>query len=395
MRTKPAILAFFALATIAMQGLLTSCAGDENLGTEKQEGLQTLKINLNTVTRAAAYSDPSTTAENTINSVTIGIFDQASGNPVKTIQEITTNSTTPTITTSQLVKDDIVLVAVNAPAGTFKGVLTESAFEKSTLGIDDALGGGSSSAPTVANTKLPMFGIGSIVPDGSTAFKAEVSVSHMVAKVTLQSLKVDFDATGAYKSATFTPTDVFLLNVPDALDFYPATDMSSYSTFATYTNLCQGQTGGSNLKGYLGAGADLSAFTTAQNTKLSGVAADATSSWGSTTAGSKILFLYTMPNTSANPTQLVIKGTFDSDGKGTTSTVYYPVNINYNYNAGTPTAVDGGILKQVYPNKNYVIDVTIKGKGVDNPTKSLDPEIVTAHITVNSFVDAPQSNTFN
>lgn len=389
MRTKPAILAFFALATIAMQGLLTSCAGDENLGTEKQEGLQTLKINLNTVTRAAAYSDPSTTAENTINSVTIGIFDQASGNPVKTIQEITTNSTTPTITTSQLVKDDIVLVAVNAPAGTFKGVLTESAFEKSTLGIDDALGGGSSSAPTVANTKLPMFGIGSIVPDGSTAFKAEVSVSHMVAKVTLQSLKVDFDATGAYKDATFTPLEVFMYNVPEKLEFNPADAYTYIYADGTYYN---GEAGKSSVKDYLGTGTDLASLS---GKVLKGdVNATATNSWGT-----NLLYFYTMPNNSTKPTQLIIKGTFDPDGKGTnTGTVYYPVNINYNSADGSAANLSigkDGTVKHVYPNKNYIVDVTIKGKGADLPSISLDPQIATATITVNSFVNASQSNTFN
>lgn len=232
MRTKPVILAFFALATISMQGLLTSCAGDENLSTEKQEGLQTLKINLNTVTRAAVYTDPASITpnpEDTINSVTIGIFDKKTGD-VKTIQDAT-NPAAPEITTSQLADGDDILVAVNAPAGTFSGALTESDFEKKTQGIDDALAGGDSTATTVVNANLPMFGAAKITRIGTTpAYTADVSVSHMVAKVTLKSLKVEFDPNGAYQNATFTPSEVFMYNVPDKLDFDfdPTTTPTSY-----------------------------------------------------------------------------------------------------------------------------------------------------------------------
>jgi hypothetical protein len=393
MRTKPAILAFFALATIAMQGLLTSCAGDENLGTEKQEGLQTLKINLNTVTRAAAYSDHGTTAENTINRVTIGIFDQTTGD-VKTIQDAP-NAAAPEIITSQLVADDDILVAVNAPAGTFSGVLTKSAFEKSTLGIDDALP--VSGTGTVDPAKLPMFGDGKIAlkSGSSTIYEATVPVYHMVAKVTLQSLYVDFDATGAYMSAKFTPTEVFMYNVSDKLDFYPA---SSY-TYPSVSTLYNGEAGKASVKDYLGTGTTLAPFSPT-NSILSGLKTGTTYSWG--TVGTKILFLYTMPSNSASPTQLVIKGTFDPDGTNDPlkiSTVYYPVNINYNSADGSAADISGGgkdgTAKQVYPNKNYIVDVTIKGKGANSPSASLDPQTATANITVKSFVDASQSNTFN
>jgi hypothetical protein len=389
------------MAAIALLGTFTSCSTDETLNVEKSTGTQTLTIKLNPTTRAAAYTDPGTTAENTINSVTIGIFDKTAdkdGNyPVKTIQEVA-GSATPSITTSQLAEGDHVLVAVNAKAGTFAGVKNLAEFEAKTLAIDDALADGKSDATAVANTKLPMFGTGDIAPKGesTTEFTADVPVYHMVAKVTLQSLYVDFDATGAYKDATFTPTEVFMYNVPDKLDFYPASSPTSYvynyltTKTPTYYN---GEAGDASVKAYLGTGTTLTPFSPAHAT-ISGVNGSSAYSWG--TVGTKILFLYTMPNTSTKPTQIIIKGTFRPVGTDTgKETVYYPVNINYNYNAGTPTAVDGGILKQVYPNKNYVIDVTIKGKGVDDLTKSLDPEIVTAHITVNSFVDAPQSNTFN
>lgn len=370
-----------------MQGLLTSCAGDENLGTEKQEGLQTLKINLKPAgTRAAAYADPGTSSEDKINSVTIGIF--GSDNKVKTIQEQTTTSTSPSITTSQLVAGDQVLVAVNAKSGTFNGALTVSDFENKPLAIDDAL---PSAAGAVDPSKLPMFGTG-VVAGSSPTFTAAVDVYHMVAKVTLQSLYVDFDATGAYKNATFTPTEVFMYNVPDKLDFYPANTATSY-TYSSVASYYNGEAGDASVKAYLGTGTTLTGFTPA-NAILSGLKTGTTYSWGSTAAGSKILFLYTMPNTSTKPTQIIIKGTFRPVGTDTgKETVYYPVNINYNSANGS--AAEGATPKQVYPNKNYIVDVTIKGKGASSPSASLDPQTATATVTVQSFVDATQSNTFN
>ena len=400
MRTKPAILAFFALATIAMQGLFTSCAGDENLSTEKPStGPQTLKINLKSAdTRAAAYADPGKTAEDKINRVTIGIFDKnldTNGKyPVKTIQDAA-NAAAPEIITSQLVAGDHILVAVNAPVGTFTGVLTESDFEKSTLGIDDALGGGSSTAPTVATTNLPMFGA-DVIAGSSTTFTSTVAVSHMVAKVTLQSLKVDFDPNGAYPNATFTPTEVFMYNVPDKLDFdfYPTNTPTSYvyNYLTTKTpSYYNGEEGDASVKAYLGTSTTLTPFSPA-NPILSGLKTGTTYSWG--TVGTKILFLYTMPNTSTKPTQIIIKGTFRPVGTDTgKETVYYPVNINYNSANGS--AAEGATPKQVYPNKNYIVDVTIKGKGALLPSASLDPETATATVTVQSFVDASQSNVFN
>jgi hypothetical protein len=401
MRTKSTVLVSIAFAAIAMQGVFTSCSSEETVNTEKPTGPQTLTLNLKPAgTRAAVYSDPANTdpnPENTINSVTIGIFDKNTGNAVKTIQEVA-GSKTPKITTSQLADGDIVLVAVNAKKGTFTGAQTVTDFKNKTLAIDDALAAGKGSETTVANTKLPMFGVGTIAPkSGSTTeFEANVDVYHMVAKVTLQSLYVDFDETGAYKNATFTPTEVFMYNVPDKLDFYPASSPTSYvynyltTKTPTYYN---GEAGDASVKAYLGTGTTLTGFTPA-NAILSGLKTGTTYSWGSTAAGSKILFLYTMPNTSTKPTQIIIKGTFRPVGTDTgKETVYYPVNINYNSANGS--AAEGATPKQVYPNKNYIVDVTIKGKGALLPSASLDPETATANITVKSFVDASQSNTFN
>uniref|UniRef100_UPI000472C8EF hypothetical protein n=1 Tax=Segatella paludivivens TaxID=185294 RepID=UPI000472C8EF len=345
-------------------------------------------------TRAAVYTDPGTTTENTINMVTIGIF--GSDNNVKTIQEVTTSSTSPSITTSQIVVGDQILVAVNAKAGTFTGAKTVTDFENKTLAIDDALAGGVGSATTVTSSNLPMFGTGTIAAGGtSTAFTASVDVYHMVSKITLRTLSVNFLTTGAYSAAKFTPTAVFMSNVPAALDFYPANTMSSYSNFATPGTLQQGESGtSSNLKAYLGTASPIG--YTPVNATLSGVNTGSTYNWGTISPSvANILYLYTMPSSAANSPRLVIRGDFDPDGTGTNKVqVYYPVNINYNSSGST--IPDGGtVAKQIYPNKNYILDVTIQGKGSSSPTIPIDPQTATANITVQNFTSAGQTNVFN
>ncbi|WP_240470576.1 fimbrial protein [Segatella paludivivens] len=394
MRIKTIMTACLAVPALSVLCLMSSCSSEELPTTEKPStGPQTLTLNLKAAgTRAAVYTDPGTTAENTINIVTIGIF--GSDNNVKTIQEVTTNAANPSITTSQLVAGDQVLVAVNAKAGTFTGAKTVTDFENKTLAIDDALASSNGSATTVASSNLPMFGTG-VVAGSSPTFTSIVDVYHMVSKITLRTLNVNFLATGAYSAAKFTPTAVFLSNVPDKLDFYPANTMTSYSTFATAGTLQQGEAGvSSNLKSYLGTASPIG-FTPV-NATLSGVTTGSTYNWGTVSPSvANILYLYTMPSSAANSTRLVIRGDFDPDGTGANKVqVYYPVNINYNSTGST--IPDGGtVAKQIYPNKNYIIDVTIQGKGSSSPTVAIDPQTATANITVKDFTSANQSNVFN
>ncbi|MDN5554779.1 hypothetical protein [Prevotella sp.] len=404
MRIKTIMTACLAVPALSVLCLMSSCSSEELPTTEKPStGPQTLTLNLKPAgTRAAIYTDPASLTpnpESAISIVTIGIFDQTAdvnGNyPVKTIQEVTTSSTSPSITTSQLASGDIVLVAVNAKAGTFTGAKNLTEFENKTLAIDDALAGGNPSATTVSTGNLPMFGT-STITGSSPTFSASVDVYHMVSKITLRSLSVNFSATGAYSAATFKPTAVFLSNVPDKLDFYPvdAANMTSYSTFATVGTLQQGESGKSlNLKPYLGTASPIG-FTPV-NPTLSGVNTGSTYNWGIVSPSvTNILYLYSMPSSAATSTRLVIRGDFDSDGTGANKVpVYYPVNINYNSSVGT--IPDGGTAKQIYPNKNYIIDVTIQGKGSSDPTVPIDPENATANITVKDFTPANQSNVFN
>ncbi len=404
MKTK--IQLFVAFLLLAVGALwLTSCSSEDAVqgsGSQADASL-TLTINTGKVgSRATAWDgtkSPTTTQENTINRLTVGIFD-ASTKKVKTIVELTSattggnslsvsgNTATAKIVTTSLAKGDDVLVAANAPAGNFAGVANETGFNAKTETIESAVLSSSDNTKEI-NTNIPMYGDSTLDGSGS-AFTAAVSVQHQLAKITLDSLSVDFAQDGPYKSATFKPTEFFLVNVPENLAFNTAavngtshfhgcnTASSDYSSLAWVSSL-PSQWG--TYKEFLATGALTSA------TPLSGKASYNSKS-----------YFYVTPSTDVTDNgkmKLIIAGDFDANGSGTTEKVFYPVAINATYDAaGNATAADGGTVFQVSPNKNYKCTVVIKTKGTTNPTKNLDPQTATVTVTVTDFVDASQTTTF-
>lgn len=401
---------FGLLLAVALTGL-SSCSSSDDVtsdptNTKSGESRLTLTISTPVAKTSSAKgnsfamgsratdikSDPGTTAEQTINRITVGIFSH-DGSTVRTIQELSSGSgigkftqesnsdkATATIVTSSLADKDTILVACNAPTGTFNGVQTAAQFNAKTEDIDNSLAtpsGGQVGASLVDNN-IPMFGSGTLEADGAN-FKASISVQHQTAKVTLSSLSVDFDPNGAYKEASFTPTAIFLINVPNELNF------SSDATTGS-TTLMQGYdaSSASTYREYLST----STFT--GGTALS----------GNSTFGSPYYF-YTMPNSLTEQTQrtkLVIAGTFKSNNSDTGTPVYYPVPLNVTYdatgNATVPTK-GGANLYAVYPNKNYKCTVTIKTKGATAPNEDITPQQAAITVTVSSFTDVEQTTIFN
>lgn len=393
---------------VLITGLFSSCASDENIdnGNKVNAGDKVLTLTLNTPkattsgakTRATNMTQTDIgTSENQINLLTIGIFDKL-GTTVRTIQELplgtgtntfTTTSggvSTATLVTNSLAADDQVLVAVNAPTTTFNGCKTVDQFKARTIAIDAALAtpAGSTSAGLLeATNNIPMYGVGSIsVPaTGGTTYTSVVAVQHQLAKITLASLAVAFDQAGPYKSATFTPTSFFLINVPGDLKF-------NSDAWSGSTSMWQGwdTSNSGTYKAYLGTGS------------ITTYSANPMSVGGTVSSITPNNVFYTMPNSdAANNTKLVIGGDFSSDGSTTTTPVYYPVNINWQYKTSDKTsgpAEASTVAKQVYPNRNYSCAVTIKTKGAQSPTDKIDPEDVSVTVTVTKFTDVPQDTSF-
>lgn len=400
-----------ALIVAAMTAGFASCSSSDDPSSVSDNTPKELTITIKTQgvkTKAAETSDPTPTKENTMNRITIGIFDQ-SGNTVRAIQEFSAtadpsnvgagkyffnqinNSATFTVVTTKMELNDKILVAVNAPAKYFAGVSTAAAFRDKQLSADQALYRDKADQPLTSgiavNDNIPMFGEASPTAPGSngTTYEANITVKHLTAKVTLDELKVDFAADGPYSNATFTPTEIFMYNVPDGVKFN-TNDQCSSGTFL------DGQTTATspsaNLKKYL------SSDVISSSPALSG-----TSSGGSSTFGTDYFF-YVTPNNEIgdNKMKLVIKGKFDADGSGTSATeqeVYYPVKLNYNVNAdGSAAAPSGGNAFVVSPNKNYKCKVTIKTIGSTGPNVDIDPTTATINITVESFTDVDQTTVF-
>lgn len=396
-----------ALIMAAMTAGFASCSSSDAPSSESDNTPKELTITIKTQgvkTKAAETSDPTSTKENTMNRITIGIFDQ-SGNTVRAIQEFsatadnnkvgagknyflnTTNGTaTVTIVTTQLSANDQILVAVNAPASTFAGITSAATFKKKSIDAETALykdtnGSNPSDGKAISNN-IPMFGESTISGSG-TSFSATVNPKHLTAKVTLDDLKVDFAADGPYSNAKFTPTEIFMYNVASGLQFDESYPFISNPTFLTG----EGKTVAPDPI-YLTTG-DISSGASA----LSGTASGGNSSF------STKYYFYITPNNDVSPanrTKLVIKGTFDPDGSGTTtSTVYYPVKLNSQVLAdGTHSVVDGKTEYQVNPNKNYKCSVTIKTIGSTGPNVDIDPTTAEITIKVANFDDVSQETVF-
>lgn len=402
MKTKIELFAAFLLLAVGALWL-TSCSSEDAVqgsGSQADASL-TLTINTGKVgSRATAWTtDPAgsnkTQTENKINRLTVGIFS-SDGSTVKTIVELTpgqtggntltADGTTAKIVTTSLAANDKVLVAVNAPTGKFAGVANATAFKAVEEDAKDALTDGSSEATEIA-TNVPMFGENTLSGTGSD-FTANVSVQHQLAKITLDDLEVAFDANGPYKEAEFTPTEFFLVNVPEKLAFSSDAWVNGAShlhgmSSTTYSSLTAATEWGT-YKEYLSSAATGS-------TALKGTSA---------TYASKSYFYVTPSNddTDDGKMKLIIAGTFKTSASDTNpATVFYPVALNAVTNAdgSFSPATDGGADKfKVYPNKNYVCKVVIKTKGTTDPTKNLDPQTATVTVTVTDFKGASQTTTF-
>ena len=363
-----------------------------------------------------------TTTENKINRAAIGIFSSAG--TVKTIVELTPGATSTTgtntnsltqdnankatakIVTSSLVNGDEVLVAINAPTGTFTGCQNKTAFMAKTETAAKAL---AKSTDTQAADNIPMFGSASLdAVSGSSSssnFTASVSVIHMIAKVSLTELKVDFKEGSAYADAEFTPKAVFLINVPNSLQFNKDNAWTSaagyehgWGTFASAPDFTYGTTTANTDAATTFIGSTFAKYlTTSELTgkTLKGVAGSSDDTYD------KSVYFYTMPNEEVGDdkaTKLVIAGHFKSTKAGIDKVVYYPLFLNAKVNGtgtGYDPAVTGSDAKKVYPNKNYKCKVVIRNIGAGSPNTDLTPQAASITITVADFEEAEQTTEFN
>lgn len=405
-------IGFLALAAAALW--FTSCSSEDVAQNGGSQGNTYLTLSINTGdvsnTRASDWttSAPVNTDENKINNMTVGIFDK--GGNVRTIVDLTENKTgksapnsytlsgstaTANIVTSSLTATDVVLVAVNAPANKFAGVTTKDDFNKVKENLADAV----ASTTKETNTKIPMYGKGNLTGSGSN-YTATVDVYHMLAKVTLKSLKVDFKADGPYKSAEFTPTAFFMINVPEDFYFNGTVENKLNEAWTSTTTMYHAWNKDGDYATPNDAATSMGTYAQYLTTEDLGITTSlkGTAAATSTNSCSKKAYFYVTPSattTGEKNMKLVIVGTFTNGTK--TSTVYYPVPLNASYAAdGTVSpAVTGTTTYAVYPNVDYQCEVVIRSIGAATPNANLSPETATITVTVKDFDPTTQNTEFN
>ena len=425
-------IGFLSLAAVALG--FTSCSSEDVASGTNQGKMSSLTLTINTGKSMGSRATDWTTAgpagndENQINRITVGIFS-SDGNTLRTIVELgsgdgtkntfksETNGASTTIVTNSLTDGDLIKVAVNAPKNHFVGIKKASEFQAKSEDASVALltkaDDSQETTKEACNNNVPMYGEGTLTPKTSgdnSVFKVsgdKVTVKHMLAKVTLESLGVDFKAGSAYANAEFTPVAAFLINVPDKMDFTTAVWNSSaallhgWSAYATSdpTNCtfdyaaATGNTGGSGT---------YAQYLTTENltsaAALSGTATSTAKAW-----------FYTLPNdrvddgtANTNNTKLVIAGKFIENKNAASpkaEMVYYSLPINATYDADNhkyvQPAASAGSAFQVCANQNYKCSVIIRTKGSSTPNTNLTPQEAEIKVEVTDFVEVTQNAEFN
>lgn len=314
--------------------------------------------------RAVAITDPGTAVENKINTTTLLIF--GANGVAKTIQEVEPKDQLINTRVPNLSVGDKVYLAINVPASVFSTVTRVADFEETTIDIDRAILGNATDK-TIANPgDAPMFGKGALeaVPNETDVYRATVPVNHMLAKVTLNTITASLEG-----DAEFTPTEVYLKNVPPYL-YLETANSAAEQDYRFFNNeggtFYQGEpANGEFFKPYLGSGVNLGGFQPTNPTLTRTV-----SSWHD---NAPAMVFYTMPNNPATPTMLVIKGNYKPANTTESKTVKYSIYLNHNTNSNiVPNG--GPYIKQLYPNYNYSVDLFIKNASVENidPTPGVD-----------------------
>lgn len=391
-------IGFLALAAVALW--FTSCSSEDVAsGTNQgnQESILLLSFNTGNMGTRGATTTNLTADEKKINDMTIGIYS-SDGQRLRTVQKLTKadsegeatpgsnkfymdgsgNAVAKIVTTAALTAGDQVLVAANTGSADFSKKGTADGFKSVEIDATTALTGTSAGTALTAAT-LPKFGTSSgklQAGSNKSEFSAsDIKLKNLVSKITLQSISVDFAADGPYASATFEPQEMYLVSVPNKMQFSETAWINNPGSYFS-----------GNDKGFLKvtlstpSGKGESKVLSASNKTFKGATTDV---------------LYTIPNikTDANKTVLVIKGQF----QGETKPVYYKLPLNVaGYTAGKPTgAVAAGTTAfQIPSGKNIKCNITIKTIGSTNPDAESGPLTATLTVTVDPWDDLDQTTTF-
>lgn len=397
-------IGFLALAAVALW--FTSCSSEDVAsGTNQGNQESILLLSFNTGNMGTRTTTTNlTTEEKNIEDMTIGIYS-SDGQRLRTVQKLTKangesdapagsnkfyidgsgNAVAKIVTTAALTAGDQVLVAANTGSADNTGSPDFSkkgnvdGFKSVEIDATTALTG-EAGGTTLTATKLPKFGASSgklQQSSNKSEFTAsDIKLKNLVSKITLQSISVGFAADGPYASATFEPKEMFLMSVPEKMNFSETAWSNNPTSYFSGVDK-------NFLKVTLStpSGEGASKVLSASNPKFTGSDADV---------------LYTIPNikTDEHKTVLVIVGKFSGEDKD----VYYkmPLNVKSFNTDGTPSGpVDTSTSAfQIPSGKNIKCSITINTIGSTNPDAESGPLTATLTVTVDPWDDLDQNTTF-
>lgn len=396
-------IGFLTLAAVALW--FTSCSSEDVAsGTNQGNQESILLLSFNTGNMGTRSNTDLTDEEKIINDMTIGIYS-SDGLKLRTVQKLTKGSSeseaTPgsnkfyidgsgnavakIVTTAALTAGDQVLVAANTGTADFSKKGTADGFKSVEIDATTALTGETGGTVLTA-AKLPKFGASSgKLQEGANKSEftaSDITLKNLVSKISLQKITVNFTNPGPYAEATFEPTEMFLMSVPNKMNFSEKAWSDNPASYLSGENKVSGENKGF-LKVTLStpSGESASKKLSASNKTFTGTASDV---------------LYTIPNskTDANKTILVIAGSFS----GESHTVYYklPLNVKGYDAAGNPTGpVDTNTSAfQIPSGKNIKCNITINTIGSTDLDAESGPLTATLTVTVDSWDDLDQTTTF-
>lgn len=296
--------------------------------------------------------------EDKINTLAVGIFDANDGS-VNVVAECTVEN--------NQVKDDIlcsaglcdVIVVANAPEGTFDGVQTKNEFLQKTVALSQT-----ATNDVQTSDNLPMSGqtLNSINFVANTVNPVSVTLTRLVARISIESIKTKFAAANGNANATFSLDKVFIYNALSASRIAPGDATFTMPASPLWID-----------GGHLG---DDNSWVPGEKYLLSEISPVVLSGVGVNEYNIPNWFYAFANNDQTHPTKVVIGGYYDPDGASGAAAptyVYYPIVVNQ---AQLGTEFEGTGKDEVHNgtiarNTEYRLRATIAKKGVPTPDEEI------------------------
>lgn len=297
--------------------------------------------------------------EDKINTLAVGIFDANDGS-VNVVAECTVEN--------NQVKDDIlcsaglcdVIVVANAPEGTFDGVQTKNEFLQKTVALSQT-----ATNDVQTSDNLPMSGqtLNSINFVANTVNPVSVTLTRLVARISIESIKTKFAAANGNANATFSLDKVFIYNALSTSRIAPG---DATFTMPASPLWIDGGHLASDKSWVPGEKYLLNEITPVVSLSGVGVNEYNIPNW----------FYAFANNDQDHPTKVVIGGYYDPDGASGSAAptyVYYPIVVNQ---AQLGTEFEGTGKDEVHNgtiarNTEYRLRATIAKKGVPTPDEEI------------------------